>query len=373
MAISIPSYAASKHMRTSSKNRLSPAVKMRLAALPFLFLGVSLGWLLSLVFPVRSSTTGVIPAAPTTATRATAGVQPVQTGHVHSAFSAQGLSHVGFHANSFKLRLASLVKKTGRVAIVGVEHGVEVIALAAAGYEVHAFEPLSRFFNALQEKASQNARTWKVKMYHVAAGSTSGTKISLKYINTPEREEVTTARVDDHITGEIDVLSVDIQGNEYDVLKGATKILNTDNNQGIRSLWIEIFPCNSRVKQIFDLLKERYIIFDFVPWGQWRTENRATEGGPLPMTARMMSKRPSQHDEYLSWFCKERRNYRWMQSDIVAVRKDLVTPEFLEKLATIPNDAFVDSLQEFYRERKTLKLRLKRKQKAQIAAAGGRS
>ncbi len=246
---------------------------------------------------------------------------------------------MAFHSNLFKLRLASLVKQYNRVAVVGVEWGSEVRALGSAGYEVHAFEPLTKFHTHTKNIATSAG--WNVHMYKVAAGATSGGTIELKYDGFVDNAKL--AKVDDFLSSKLDVLSVDIQGNEYDVLVGARNLISGGK---VRSLWIEIFPCNPKVNKIFDLLDEKYVIFDFVPWGKlagskltssWTGRSDSVEMG--------WNTRPSKFEPYLRWLCKdEKRGFRWSQTDIVAIRRDLITPKLLQKLANIGNDVLVESI-----------------------------
>jgi len=252
----------------------------------------------------------------------------------------QGLSHLAFHLPAFKLRLASLVRKSGTVAVVGVQYGNEVVSFAKAGYEVHGFEAMDHYYQYLLKRTI----TWPhVYIYHVAAGSrTGGKKEQVNYFT--KTSNVSYARLDDYLSGkEIDVLSVDIQGNELDVLKGASKVK-------VRSYWIET-GCNPKNELMLALLaKSGYIMFDFVPWGSHKSGN--IEVGERININRWQN-RPGRYMEYLSWICATQKNgYHWLQTDILAVRKDVVTDRFLEQLSTIGNDAFVDYIKENGRNRK---------------------
>jgi len=332
-------------MGLRGKDRKRLLLTLRVA--PFVVVGITVGWLFATVYPPRSLASTAVPA-------------PAVSGVVHDVFSRQGLSHAAFHNSAFKLRLAHLVRKSGVVAVVGVEYGVEVMELATAGYEVYAFEALEKFVLRLRKILdSPINKAWKVHLFHAAAGDTSGGKLRLSYSNEKAVEMVTRARVDDKIplNTEIDVLSADIQGNEYDVLKGAEKILG--GSSGVRSLWVEIGGCNPKVNRMFNFLLEKdYIIFDFVPWGLSAQSKITTPvGGVSPG---WVYGRPGNHDQYLQWFCDEnRKHFTWLQSDIVAIRKDLVTPLLLKKLATIGNDAFVQSA-DVSRDRLRLEVRRRR-------------
>lgn len=320
---------------STSPPRQNRAKLIQLAVV--LALGCIFGWTLTAIAPLRAKQ--VSAAGPLTSPSTL--LQTPSRGIISDVLYRQGLSHVAFHSVLFKLHLAKLILSTKRVAVVGVEWGDEVRAFGAAGYEVHAFEPLSKFHDNAKQVAE--ASGWNVHMYKVAAGSTSGGELRLKYQRNVV-EVVKRARLDDYLNVELDVLSIDIQGNEYDVLQGAENLINSGK---VRSLWIEVFPCNPKVEQIVNTLDRNYVIFDFVPWGKlsdgsnlqssWTARSDAVEMG--------WNTRPSAIKPYLSWLCKSwKRGFEWSQSDIVAVRRDLVSPQLLHKLTNIGNDVLLQSL-----------------------------
>lgn len=174
----------------------------------------------------------------------------------------QGLSHRFFHSLSTKRYLAALVtpkipiiEQRVAVAVVGVEYGQEVHMLASTGYIVYAFEPIRFFFDKLQNAMRQNRqyfescqtygnvksgyakerhcpeKKWNIIAHQVAIGSDNNGNISLSY--KEQNAWVPRARLDHYITEELTVLSIDIQGNELDVLKGSAELLK---KKKIRSL-----------------------------------------------------------------------------------------------------------------------------------------
>lgn len=92
--------------------------------------------------------------------------------------------------------------------------------------------------------------------------------------------------------------------------------------------------CNEKVRRILQLLDERYVLFDFVPWGQPAAEPRA--GVPRSRASFLAGPRPSNFQDYWMWMCDaQKRDYLWLQTDIVAVRRDLVTVEVLRKISEL--------------------------------------
>jgi len=261
---------------------------------------------------------------------------------VNSVLYRQGISHIAFHSPGFKILLLSLVHFRNQVAVVGVEYGEEVLQLARHGYTVHAFEPMTPFHDSVKE-ISKNERL-KVHMHKMAAGSDRNGTMDVEYRTDIQHinETVPRGRIEDYVHGELDVLSVDIQGNELDVLKGAQRLFESD---GVRSLWLEIFPCSDKVAEIFDMLKEDYVIFDFVPWGEANDEYGFGSTGIsfAEMTdLKLWKSRPKNPENYLDWFCETRtKHFKWLQSDILAIRRDLVTEDVIEKLSLVSNDALV--------------------------------
>lgn len=261
-------------------------------------------------------------------------------GKLNDALWKQGLSHLGFHQIAAKLRLAKLVRKYNRVCVVGVEYGEEVLKMADAGYEVHAFEPLSKFYDNLLRTISKHTRL-NVQLYKMAAGESAG-EFNLSYGNEAV-ETVHLGRIDEHVLGGLDVLSVDIQGNELDAVLGARRLLEQSR---VRSLWVEIGACNPKTRPLLHLLDQLgYIVFDFVPWGQPKLAGNSTSLHEMPHSADLgLDTRPTGFDEYYNWMCLvKERHFEWLQNDILAIRREIVTPQIMLRLSSLSNDMFVIS------------------------------
>lgn len=276
-------------------------------------------------------------------------LQPLPTqliashGHLDATLWKQSMSHVAFHENRAKQRLAKLVRKYNRVCVVGCEYGAEVFQLAENGYEVYAFEPTSRFHGRLQSILEKRTKL-NVHLYKVAASDKEG-MLELQYMNGAP-EKVRRGRIDDFVTGGLDVLSIDIQGPELDAVRGARQLMESTK---VRSLWLEIFSCNPKVRTMLHLLDSYgYVIFDFVPWGNPRmTESNTSSLHELPNTAALgFNERPSDIDEYYKWFCAIRnKHFHWLQSDILAIRREIITPQMKHQLSALSNDLLVDAIE----------------------------
>lgn len=149
-------------------------------------------------------------------------------GQIRGDLHAQRLSHFAFHSSPFKVRLARLLSgisdgdntdtDTGMVVVVvvGVEWGKEVFALAEAGMRVVGVESDSRYTRYITSKNHPN-----IAMHHCYAGATNTA------IDENEPAGTKTARLDSILPGdgEVGVLSIDVQGAEYEVLQGASALL----------------------------------------------------------------------------------------------------------------------------------------------------
>ncbi len=149
-------------------------------------------------------------------------------GEIRSDLYDQNLSHIAFHSNAFKLELSSLVApspSSASIAVVGVEWGNEVLYFAELGYHVYAFEPLSKFVNHLDGILRQNPALNVTLVPIAAIAARNAGNITLKYDNANVSESVATGVVDDYVREELAVLSVDVQGEELEVLRGCSQLL----------------------------------------------------------------------------------------------------------------------------------------------------
>lgn len=142
-------------------------------------------------------------------------------------------------------------------------------------------------------------------------------------------------RLDDLVHESLAVLSIDVQGDEYHVVQGASRLLRS---HVINSLWIEAIACNDRVPPLLHLLQDDYELFDFVPWGKLKGDTHAVpkSRGSFAFEPR----RPSDVHEYLHWMCELKKSrYQWLQTDFVAVRKQLVDEQVLKSIDSIASMA----------------------------------
>lgn len=246
----------------------------------------------------------------------------------------QGVSHDEFHLLETKNRVLNLVRKYKRVAIVGVSGGADVISFAGNGIEVHAFEPLSSSINSVRKWAKNVNILHNIHLYHVAATKTSTGHMMAAYRTgggpKTEKEYVKNARVADYLpsgTKPLDLLSVDVQGGEWEVLQGA-------DLRNVRSLWVEVMACNKNAHEMISTLdKLGYAMFDMVPVGA-TTKTKIRE--PLLQAPGAAGTRPSNHSEYLDWMCSTmKKDWLWLQTDILAIRRDLITPKIILQLKTL--------------------------------------
>lgn len=154
----------------------------------------------------------------------------------------------------------------------------------------------------------------------------------LYYHNDNVSERVATRKLDDLVHEPLAVLSVDVQGDEYHVLQGALHLLR---RYFVNSLWIEAIACNDKVWHLLHLLGDDYVLFDFVPWGKLKGDT----GNDIPKSRPSFAyepNRPSDVGEYLHWMCERKESrYHWLQTDFVAVRKQLVDERFLQQINSI--------------------------------------
>lgn len=96
---------------------------------------------------------------------------------------------------------------------------------------------------------------------------------------------------------------------------------------------------------ILKLLDDDYVIFDFVPWGlskgredlETMQPQSLADHSPLMWEEALV--RPETYENYYKWMCRLKEfNFKWLQNDIIAIRRDLVTNEMMAKLGSIGND-----------------------------------
>ncbi len=262
----------------------------------------------------------------------------------HGKFSPilfdQGVSHDQFHLQATKLKLAAMFRKHSRVAVVGVASGGDVVFLAAEKYKVYAFDPMTESIRLVTHWAKSINVDSRVHAHRVAASDVSGGIVEVEYLSdgVRQREKAPRARIDDYVKGPLDVLSLDIQGGEWDVLRGAMKIVN---GPGVRSMWIEIHPCNQRVPPMLRTLDRLgYALFDMAPTGSTKARlKRESLFDPPVAVSKGWRKRPPAFDDYFKWMCElQKTDWKWIQTDILAVKRQLLTDEVLFKLRSLGAD-----------------------------------
>lgn len=250
---------------------------------------------------------------------------------INPVLSNQKLSHFAFHSNPAKKYLTDIARlqsnSTNSIAVVGVEWGVEVVYLASIGYHVYAFEPLSVYVEELKKRVRDE--DLNVTIVEKAAGSTNG-RLNLTYENGGITEEVDVVMIDE-VVGPLLVLSVDTQGSEFDILKGGKRILEN----GVGMLWIEVIACNKDILEMLEMLDERFVVFDFVKWGL----RKGADGEGVPRSRESFAvdvKGGRGFEEFWKEMCEmQKEQYEWLQTDIVAIRRDAMTSNVLQILTSM--------------------------------------
>ena len=256
--------------------------------------------------------------------------------HLHPLLHAQGLSHLFFHSPRAKVWLASLFARPPRaraVAIVGLEWGAELAPLADAAFRVYAFEPAAEFLAHARALVARHPR-WNVSLVAAAAGNVAHGFLDLRYQNARAAERVPRTVLDRHVREPLAVLSLDIQGDELDVLQGATRLLT---EYGVQSLWVEGIACNPKFARVLHMLDPQYLLFDFVPWG--KRKGQGVQGDAVPRGRDSFlyhPGRPSALAQFDAWMCERKTEaFEWLQTDILAVRRDALTEDVWNKLASL--------------------------------------
>lgn len=234
-------------------------------------------------------------------------------GYLHDLLYRQNLSHSALHS-PLRLHLTALFRPR-TVAIVGVAEGHDARSFAAAGYRVHAIEPGVKFVRQLSADSERNP-WWTLIVHPFAAAAQSNGERSVKYLFETVASEVPTRRVDELVTERLAVLSVDVQGAEPGVLRGASGLLPDK----VDSLWVEINACYPQTLHVLRLLDRDYVLFDFVPRG-----NASVGEGRMMVKHAFDVKRPARFDDYQKWLCAYNgTKFNWLQTDVMAVRRDIV-------------------------------------------------
>jgi len=139
---------------------------------------------------------------------------------------------------------------------VGANLGIYTLHAAKAGCQVHSFEPTPTIFSLLREnlKANEFEGSTKIHLYEIAAAeeekivdfhvcqTVSGHNSMLYAPDTvTETIKVKASKLDSILSGNIDIVKIDVEGAEQLVLQGMTQIIN--NNPQIKII-IEYAPEN---------------------------------------------------------------------------------------------------------------------------------
>jgi FkbM family methyltransferase len=181
-------------------------------------------------------------------------------------------------------RLKKMVKESWNIMDVGSNIGTTALTFAqlASKGKVMAFEPNSRTFKRLSENASLNKKMnislnnvglgekdEQVKLYIIDETNPGMNRIlnGTSVENVLGSESITIKKLDDFIEKEkisrVDLIKIDVEGYEFNVLKGAEKILNEFKPV----LFIEVNDANisqngSSAKELIShLQKKGYTIF----------------------------------------------------------------------------------------------------------------
>ena len=109
------------------------------------------------------------------------------------------------------------------------------------------------------------------------------------------------------------VVSADTQGSEFDALLGLGDIMTRTG-----SVWVEL-GCRDSTEEMLRWLDERFVLFDFIPWGK---KSGVEEEFAQKQFA--TGERPGEIKEWVEWICKRKDEFEWLQTDVVGVSRELV-------------------------------------------------
>lgn len=222
-----------------------------------------------------------------------------------------------------------------KVVVVGVEHGLEVRWFAKVkGYHVYAFEAMDKFRSRMESwiLGEKELRKGQVELFGIAASSFKG-EVNVSYEGVTVQVE--SGRVDEYVGEYVDVVSMDVQGAERFVMEGTGKLVEEGK---VGMFWVELIAQEVLRKDemwILEFLdRNDYLIFDFVAWGkpkgfkvgdyEFLKDNKRDHFYMDTAVSRNF-------DEYLEGMNKVAKDgFQFLQTDLVAIRRDLATPEVLQ-------------------------------------------
>ena len=273
-----------------------------------------------------------IPAKPQESTQSTS---HRKVREVRDDFWIQGLSHFAFHRMKGEFAAALLRKsptnKPRTAVIIGVEYGGDVLDLARMGYNVLGFEPNPQFVKYTRDRVAHEPRLNATIFEFGVAGKPGQANINYQDQGLITAEVV---QIDQKIREHVDLLSLDAHTNHFDILVGATNLINT---YGIDVMWIEVEACTEWNAKMFHWLSENYELFDFVWWGSHHTPPYNWKELEFGQQSFGPETRPDTIDEYLASMCrfKQDEGFFFLQTDIVAVKRSLVDDDLLSAVASM--------------------------------------
>lgn len=89
--------------------------------------------------------------------------------------------------------------------------------------------------------------------------------------------------------------------------------------------------------EVLQLIDESYVIFDFVPWGLARKDAKVQV--PRSPNSFADDGRPDKFRAHWQWMCDVgRERFRWLQTDFLAIRRDLVTDALVAKMERLAGE-----------------------------------
>ena len=169
---------------------------------------------------------------------------------------------------------------------VGANMGIySLLACSYAGCACESFEPVPQTYKALKANMSNNGFANKVDVKNLGIGDQEGQLYFTKnfgttnrVVNNPEQSQIASLvqvnvkALDDAIESKnVKLIKIDVEGYEWNVLKGATEVLSNDD------LWALIVEINGRNEQ-FGVAPEQILdylsSFGFKPY-KYRPFDRA--------------------------------------------------------------------------------------------------
>lgn len=156
-------------------------------------------------------------------------------------------------------RWQEMAKNAKVICDVGANLGIYSLAAAAANSNavVHAFEPTSEIVQQLRSTLELNKLDQKIHVHQVAVGQQAGKAYlnhfgleshgneGMNFVSEDQRASQTTVvdvmSLDDfcstHAIETIDLMKIDVQGNEPAVLRGASRLIKSGN---VKSIFLEL-------------------------------------------------------------------------------------------------------------------------------------